>query len=127
MRIDPVAVVFDFLKAQKELTDSVTGDLVGREPGQTTVYIEHAGGHRVVRACMDRADITYQVYARDRQEAAELAYAVREFLLEALPGRQVGDALLLDVTEGVSPRYFPDPTSREHTYQGEATLFLTEA
>ncbi|MFD5697844.1 hypothetical protein [Streptomyces lasiicapitis] len=127
MRIDPVSVVFGFLKAQKELTDSVTGDLVGREPGQATVYIEHAGGFRVVRARMDRADIVYQVYARDRQEAAELAYAVRELLLEALPGRQVGDALVLDVTEGISPRYFPDTTSREHTYQGEVTLFIAEA
>ncbi|GGX08180.1 hypothetical protein [Streptomyces noursei] len=127
MRIDPVAVVFDFLKAQKELTDSVTGDLVGREPGQTTVYIEHAGGFRVVRACMDRADIAYQVYAQDRQEAAELAYTVRELLLEVLPGQQVDDALVLDVTDGISPRYFPDSTSREHTYQGEVTLFITEA
>ncbi|MFI6684972.1 hypothetical protein [Streptomyces sp. NPDC050485] len=127
MRVDPVAVVFDFLKAQKELTDSVTGDLVGREPDQTTIYIEHAGGFRVVRASMDRADITYQVYARDRQEAAELAYAVRELLLETLPGRQVGDALVLDVAEGNSPRYFPDAISREHTYQGEVTLFLVDS
>lgn len=127
MRIDPVSVVFRFLKAQKELTDLVTGDLVGREPSQTTIYIEHAGGFRSIRGCLDRADITYQVYAPDRQEAAELAYAVREFLLEALPGRQVDSSLVLDVTEGISPRYFPDTTSREHTYQGEVTLFITAA
>ncbi|MEV8022499.1 hypothetical protein AB0O76_40645 [Streptomyces sp. NPDC086554] len=127
MRIDPVAVAHHFLKGKKELADAVTGDLAGREPTQTTIYLEHAGGFRVIRGCMDRADVTYQVYAEDRQEAAELAYAVREYLLEDMPGRVVGDALVLDVAEGISPRYFPDSTSREHTYLGEVTIFITEA
>ncbi|MFJ7205616.1 hypothetical protein ACIQWR_19025 [Streptomyces sp. NPDC098789] len=127
MCLDPVSVVFDYLKGLNELTNFVTGDLVGREPGDTTIYLEHAGGHRVVRARMDRADITYQVYAKDRAEAAAVAYRVREQLLEDLPARVVGDALVLDVDEAISPRYFPDATSREHTYQGEVILFLTDA
>lgn len=127
MRIDPVTVVFNFLSARKDLADYVTGDLVGREPDETTIYLEHAGGFRAIRACMDRADITYQVYSKDRSEAAELAYVVREALLEELPGRAVGEALVLDVAEAISPRYFPDTTSREHTYQGEVTVFITAA
>ncbi|MFE3579400.1 hypothetical protein [Streptomyces vinaceus] len=127
MRLDPVSVVFGYLKGLHELTDFVTGDLVGREPGDTTIYLEHAGGFRSIRARMDRADITYQVYAKDRAEAAAVAYRVRECLLEDLPARVVGDALVLDVDEAISPRYFPDSTSREHTYQGEVALFLTEA
>ncbi|AYG79995.1 hypothetical protein DWB77_02115 [Streptomyces hundungensis] len=127
MRIDPVAVVFAFLSARKDLAGHVTGDLVGREPSETTIYLEHAGGHRVVRDRMDRADITYQVYAEDRSVAAELAYRVREALLEELPGRAVGEALVLDAAEAISPRYFPDTTSREHTYQGEVTVFITDS
>ncbi|MFD7017208.1 hypothetical protein [Streptomyces sp. NPDC059928] len=127
MRIDPVAVVFEFLSARGDFGDYVTGDLVGREPDETTIYLEHAGGYRAVRARMDRADITYQVYAVNRSVAAELAYTVREALLEELPGRAVGKALVLDVAEGISPRYVPDSTSREHTYQGEVTLFITDS
>ncbi|MFD9563386.1 hypothetical protein [Streptomyces sp. NPDC059994] len=127
MRLDPVSVVFDYLKGVNELTNLVTGNLVGREPGDTTIYLEHSGGYRAVRSRMDRADITYQVYAEDRAEAAAVAYRVREHLLEKLPALVVGDALVLDVDEAISPRYFPDSTSREHTYQGEVTLFLTDA
>ncbi|MFJ7901894.1 hypothetical protein ACIQ6V_15625 [Streptomyces sp. NPDC096198] len=127
MRIDPVAVVFDFLAARKDMADHVTGDLVGREPNETTIYLEHSGGFRAVRDRMDRADITYQVYAEDRSMAAELASVVREALLEELPGTSVGQALVLDVSEGISPRYFPDTTSREHTYQGEVTVFITDS
>ncbi|MGK5626998.1 hypothetical protein [Streptomyces sp. URMC 123] len=127
MRIDPVSVVFAFLSAREDLAGLMTGDLVGREPDETTVYLEHAGGFRAVRTRMDRADIMYRVYAKDRSTAAELAYVVREALLEELPGRAVGEALVLDVADGISPRYFPDTISREHTYQGEVTLFLTEA
>ncbi|WP_424214785.1 hypothetical protein ACN20G_23455 [Streptomyces sp. BI20] len=124
MRLDPVEVAFDFLN---ELTVPVVGDLVGRSAGEAAVYVEHAGGFRAVRDCMDRADVTYQVYAEERGQAADLAYEVREALLEQLPGRVVGDALVLDVAEGYSPRYYPDPVSREHSYLGEVTLFITEA
>ncbi|GAA4071322.1 hypothetical protein [Streptomyces hundungensis] len=126
MRIDPVSVIHDYLREKPELTRAVTGDLVGREPGETAVYVEHAGGYRAVRERMDRADITYQVYSEHRDEAATLAYLIREHLLEDLPGRVVGDALVLDVTDGISPRYFPDSTSREHSYLGEVSVFITE-
>ncbi|MCC2279520.1 hypothetical protein LKL35_29420 [Streptomyces sp. ET3-23] len=126
MRVDPVSVVHDYLRAKPELAHAVTGDLVGREPGETAIYVEHAGGYRAVRDRMDRADITYQVYSEHRDEAAKLAYLVREQLLEDLPGRLVGDALVLDVSDGISPRYFPDSASREHSYLGEVSVFITE-
>ncbi|UQI44634.1 hypothetical protein M1P56_09880 [Streptomyces sp. HU2014] len=105
----------------------MTGDLVGREPADTTIYVEHSGGHRAVRNRLDRASTTYQVYSRHREDAAALAFRVREHLLEDLPGRQVGEALVLDVAEEQAPLYFPDPTSREHSYLGEVALFITEA
>ncbi|MEV6551750.1 hypothetical protein AB0M57_23970 [Streptomyces sp. NPDC051597] len=126
MRTDPVSVVHDYLRSQPELAHAVTGDMVGREPPETTIYIEHAGGFRVVRDSMDRADITVQVYSQHRDEAAALAYRVRELLLEDLPGRRIGKALVLDVAEGISPQYAPDSTSREHSYLGEVAVFITE-
>ncbi|MGW1867947.1 hypothetical protein ACWCPS_20550 [Streptomyces mauvecolor] len=126
MRLDPVSVVHEYLRGIPELAAAVTGDLVGHEPTDTTIYLEHAGGHRVVRDRMDRADVAFQVYAEHRDVAAELAYAVREHLLEELPGRHVGGALVLDVAEGISPQYAPDSTSREHSYLGEVSLFITE-
>ncbi|MFD7336666.1 hypothetical protein ACFV98_11765 [Streptomyces violascens] len=127
MRVDPVSVVHEYLRGIPELAAAVTGDLVGREPNETAIYIEHAGGYRAVRDSMDRADITFQVYSEHRDEAAELAYLVRELLLEGLPGRRVGGALVLDVSEGISPRYAPDSTSREHSYLGEVSIFVTES
>ncbi|MER7986984.1 hypothetical protein ABTY53_15525 [Streptomyces noursei] len=126
MRIDPVSVVHDYLRSKPKLADAVSGDLVGREPNQTAVYLEHAGGYRAVRDSMDRADVTFQVYSEHRDRAAELAHLVREYLLEDLPGRRVGGALVLDVADGISPRYAPDSTSREHSYLGEISLFITE-
>ncbi|MFF4952848.1 hypothetical protein [Streptomyces chattanoogensis] len=126
MRIDPVSVVHGYLRRKPELADAVTGDLVGREPNQTTIYLEHAGGYRAVRDSMDRADVTFHVYSEHRDQAAELAYLVREYLLEDLPGRQVGGALVLDVADGISPQYAPDSTSREHSYLGEVSLFITK-
>ncbi|MFD8594554.1 hypothetical protein ACFV1L_06095 [Kitasatospora sp. NPDC059646] len=102
------------------------GDLVGREVGDVTVYLNQSGGHRMVRDRMDRADVEYDVYHLDRAKARRLAGTVRELLLEDLPGRDVGGALVLDVTEISSPRYLPDLTSREHVYGGEITLFYVE-
>ncbi|MCZ0974849.1 hypothetical protein O1L55_33410 [Streptomyces albulus] len=126
MRIDPVSIVHDYLREKPEVAHAVTGDLVGREPGETAIYVEHAGGYRSIRDRMDRADIAYQVYSEHRYQAAELAYLVREYLLEGLPGCQVGSALVLDVADGISPQYTPDSTSREHSYLGEVAVFITE-
>ncbi|MFJ2187825.1 hypothetical protein ACIOJE_07635 [Kitasatospora sp. NPDC087861] len=106
---------------------SVTGDMVGRQAGDTTIYLAQSGGHRMVRDRMDRADIEYDVYHQDRAEAARLAHVVRQHLLEQLPGREVAGALVLDVAEISIPRYYPDSTSREHMYGGEISIFYIEA
>ncbi|QLE71109.1 hypothetical protein FGW37_05375 [Streptomyces rectiverticillatus] len=128
MNRDPVAFLVKYLRSLNAYpANAVTGDLVGREPGQTTIYLEHSGGFRMVRYRMDRADIEYDVYHLDREQAARLAHDLRARLLEEAPGTAVDGVLVLDVAEISSPRYYPDTTSREHVYGGEISVFYTDA
>ncbi|MGV9693330.1 hypothetical protein ACWDUX_29970 [Streptomyces sp. NPDC003444] len=128
MRVDPIPVLVDYLKNVPGIPqDAPAGSLVGREAGEVTVYVLHSGGHRAVRGAMDRADIIYDVYHRNRAAAASLAYLTREALLEDLPGRLLDGAQVLDVQEISSPRYEPDAVSREDAYTGEVSVFYTES
>ncbi|WKK23033.1 hypothetical protein QZH56_30490 [Streptomyces olivoreticuli] len=126
MRQDPVGLLVEYLRGAPGIGEYVTGDLVGREPGQVTIYLEHSGGFRRVRDRADRGDIEYSVFHPDRSEAVALAYTLRERLLEHAPGAVVTGAQFLDVAEISSPRYLPDTISREHVYGGEIALFLIE-
>jgi hypothetical protein len=127
MKLDPVDLVWQYLRTLQDIPeDAPTGDLVGREVGDTTIYLNHSGGFRMVRDRMDRADIEYDVYDQDRAQAAGLAYICREHFLEDLPGQVIGNAQILDVAEISSPRYYPDSTSSEHVYGGEITVFFVE-
>ncbi|MFT2017716.1 hypothetical protein ACMA1D_18030 [Streptomyces sp. 796.1] len=127
MRRDPLAFLISYLRSRLKFPPgAVTGDLVGREPGDVTVYLEHSGGFRTVRHRADRAEVEYSVLHPDREKAASLAYEVRALLLEELPGTVVDGALVLDVVDIDSPKYLPDDVSREHCYGGEATVFYIE-
>ncbi|MFH8346784.1 hypothetical protein [Streptomyces sp. NPDC018045] len=127
MTLDPITFLVPYLRGRFPLLKTaVTGDLVGRTPGDTTVYLAHSGGFRAVRSRMDRADIEYEVYHPDRGKAASLAYEIREALLEDLPGLSVSGALVLDVADIDTPKYLPDSTSREHCYGGEVTVSYIE-
>lgn len=126
MRIDPVEVLVTFLRSLPGIPSGVvTGAMTEHATGDTTVYLEHSGGYRMVRDRMDRADIEYSVYAVDRKECVDLALQVREKLLEVLPGQAVGGALVLDVDDIAAPSYYPDDQSREHMYGGEVAVFYT--
>lgn len=128
MRLDPIEFLVTFLDDQPGISpDSVTGDMTEHVSGDTTIYLEPSGGFRVVRDSMDRADIEYNVYSLDRKECMDLALLVREHLLEVLPGKAVGGALVLDVEDIALPSYYPDDSSREHMYGGEVTVFYTES
>jgi hypothetical protein len=128
MKSDPVDLVWTFLRSLPGVpVGAPTGDLVGRSVGDTTIYLHHSGGTRMVRDRMDRADVEFDVYHQDRHQAAALAYLCREALLEALPGSVIGDVQVLDVDEISAPRYFPDTASREHVYGGEVAVFYVDA
>ncbi|GHF38619.1 hypothetical protein GCM10010218_19750 [Streptomyces mashuensis] len=126
MRQDPVGLLVRYLRTVPEFREHVSGDLVGREPGQVTIYFEHSGGFRRVRDRADRSDIEYAVFHPDRGEAAALAFALREHLLERAPGAVVAGVQFLDVAEVSAPRYEPDSVSREHVYSGEIAAFYIQ-
>lgn len=127
MNVDPIPLMVNYLKSCQGLpADAVTGTLNGREAGDTTLYVLHAGGFRLVRERMDRADIYYDAYHQDRASAAGLAYLAREYLLEDLPGKVLNGVQVLDVKEISSPRYVPDQVSLEDVYGGEVSIFYAE-
>ncbi|WP_018564995.1 hypothetical protein [Streptomyces sp. PsTaAH-124] len=97
------------------MTEHVSGD--------TCIYLETSGGYRVVRDSEDCSHVEYDVYHVDRKACVDLALLVREKLLEDLPGKSVGEALVLDVRDIAVPRYYPDDSSREHMYGGEIAVF----
>ena len=128
MRLDPIEFLVSYLRSDPDIPeDSPTGDMTEHATGDTTVYLEHSGGFRVVRDSMDRADVEYSVYSLDRKECVDLALLVREKLLEELPGKTVGGALVLNVEDIALPSYYPDDSSREHMYGGEVAVFYTSA
>jgi hypothetical protein len=129
VRADPVAFLIDYLKTCKNLPpDAVpTGTLIGRNPGDLSIYLYHSGGHRIMRDKMDRADIWYDAYNADRASAAGLAYLTREYLLEDLPGKLIDGVQILDVKEISSPKFVPDNASNEDAYGGEVAIFFTES
>jgi hypothetical protein len=128
MKVDPIPLVVEYLQSCPGIpADAPTGTLIGRESGDTTLYVLHSGGYRVVRDAMDKADIWYDAYHKDRASAAGLAYLTREFLLEDLPGKVINGVQILDVREISSPRYIPDDVSLEDVYGGEVSIFYVEA
>ncbi|MGN7135807.1 hypothetical protein [Streptomyces pseudogriseolus] len=126
MRIDPIEFLVSYLDSHPDIPKgSVLGDLNNHVTGETAIYLVHMGGFRVVRDRMDRVDVEYAAYSLDRKEAVDLAYLVREKLLEELPARSVDGVLVLDVEEIESPKYDPDDSSREHVYCGQVAVFFT--
>lgn len=124
---DPIASVIQFLRGIPDLaTVKVTGDLNSREVGDTTVYVDHNGGFRVLRDCEDRIDIAIEVYDLDREKAAQLAFNVRDYLF-TLRDVTVGGIYFLDAHGDLIPSYEPDSNSREHMYSGEVTLYYVAA
>ncbi|MFG3582564.1 hypothetical protein [Streptomyces sp. NPDC047990] len=128
MTQDPIPLVVSFLRTQAGIpADAVTGTLDDRSVGDTTIYVFHSGGFRMVRDRMDRADILYDVYGKDRESAAALAYQVRARLLEDMRETVVSGHAILDVTETSSPRWNPDQQSDEPAFTGEVAIFYTAA
>ncbi|MVO87421.1 hypothetical protein GPA10_22320 [Streptomyces sp. p1417] len=125
MRADPIPLLVAYLRSIPEIPQSaVTGTLVGRSVGETTVYLMHSGGYRSTRDRADRMYVVYDVYGASPAEAGDLAYTVREYLLEQLPGQSLGGLLVLDVREEDAPKWHPDMQSLEAAYTGEVSVYL---
>lgn len=125
MRADPIPLLVSYLRSIPEIpSGSVTGTLVGRSVGETTIYLVQSGGYRTQRDRLDRLYVLYDVYAGSPAEAGALAFTVREYLLEQLPGQSVNGVLVLDVHEEAAPSWHPDMQSLEPAYSGEVCLYL---
>ncbi|QCX75710.1 hypothetical protein C9F11_10150 [Streptomyces sp. YIM 121038] len=127
MRIDVIQGLVAYLKVVHGIPkDAPKGDMQRHTAGDTTVYLEHSGGLRLVRDRMDRIDVEYSVYAIDRKACIDLAMVVREAFLEDLPYTASAPLMtVLDVEEIAAPSYYPDDESREHMYGGEVAVYLT--
>ncbi|MEU0952794.1 hypothetical protein ABZ353_10690 [Streptomyces niveus] len=127
MSTDPMKAIISFLRGGTVPPGTVvTGDMKAREVGDPTVYVESNGGFRMVRDCMDRIDVVYEVRHLDREAAAGLAFLVRAYLLDEAPNTESLDLFFLDALEIGMPEYDPDSASREHVYCGEVSLFYVE-
>jgi hypothetical protein len=125
MRTDPLPLLVAYLKSCPDIpADAVTGTLNGREAGETTIYLIHSGGYRRKRDRLDRADFIYDVYGQSPSEAGQLAYLVREYLLEDLPSKPLSGYLVLDVRDLSSPHWHPDQQSDEPAFTGEVAVYL---
>ncbi|MFK0175662.1 hypothetical protein ACIQVR_06830 [Streptomyces xanthochromogenes] len=128
MRTDPMRVLHAYLTAIPETAGVlVSASLVDRVKGQPSIILDGTGGYRVVRHRADRADFTINTYHRSMREASDLAYALRERLLEDLPGTVASGGLVLDVTEVHSPFHLADMTSGEYRYVAAIALYLIDA
>lgn len=125
MRSDPIPLLISYLRSIPELpSGAVTGTLVGRNVGETTIYLIQSGGYRSKRDRVDRMYVLYDVYSGSPAEAGALAYTVREYLLEQLPGKSLNGVLVLDVREEDAPSWHPDMQSLEAAYSGEVSVYL---
>ncbi|MFB6654832.1 hypothetical protein ACFCZ4_06615 [Streptomyces microflavus] len=125
MRSDPIPLLVSYLRSIPEIPrGAVTGTLVGRSVGETTIYLMQSGGYRSRRDRVDRMYIVYDVYGQSPAEAGALAYTVREYLLEQLPGQSLKGVLVLDVREEDAPSWHPDQQSLEPAYSGEVSVYL---
>ncbi|MFG3176587.1 hypothetical protein ACGFZC_16185 [[Kitasatospora] papulosa] len=125
MKSDPIPLLVSYLRSIPEIpSGAVTGTLVGRNVGETTIYLMQSGGYRSKRDRVDRMFVVYDVYGDSPAEASALAYTVREYLLEQLPGQSLNGVLVLDVRESDAPSWHPDKESLEPAYTGEVSLYL---
>jgi hypothetical protein len=127
VRIDPASVVVGYLVGLDEFDGVfISADAIGRETGQRAIICDVHGGERTVRDRMDRFDFTVSTYGPTKREAAGLAYAVREYLLEKLPRHVVKAAYVADVQEVDAPSSFPDETSRESRFIHSLSIYVYE-
>ncbi|MEU4579976.1 hypothetical protein [Nonomuraea sp. NPDC023979] len=123
MTIDPVEVALTFLKPRLPGI-AVSGSLVGHATHGRHLVVTLVGGRREVRNRLDRWALDFDAYGPDKRGALQLALTARAALLEELPGRAVGGAVVADVVEDLGPSDISDSVSREHRFVFSHALYL---
>ncbi|MFD9569732.1 hypothetical protein ACFWBI_07795 [Streptomyces sp. NPDC059982] len=128
MATDPVRVLHAYLSTIPESAGLfLSASHIGRKTGEPALIVDGTGGHRVIRHRADRADITIHSYHHSLKAAADLAYSVRERLLEELPGQVAGGGQVLDIAEVHSPFYLADEDTAEFRYVMAIAMYFTES
>lgn len=126
MKVDPLALLVGYLKAQPELAGiKVSVDLVGHITGQRLVHVElMPGGQRIVRDRMDMFNFAINYYGADKRDASALAWDVREILIERLPATRISNYVVSDVEEDSIPYDFPDDFSDEQRFLHLLSIYV---
>lgn len=126
MRINPIPFLIARIRSIPGLTGvQVSSDLMAHTLGERAVVVSlEPGGKRVVRDRMDAFRFTINYYGSSIGEAADLAFIVREYLLEVLPDTAFSGIAVNEVEEDDAPWDFGDPDSRESRFIHRITIYL---
>jgi hypothetical protein len=125
LKVDPIALVINYLKAQPELTGiPVIADLVGHNSGELAVQVDLGGGGRYVRDKADHWVLTINYYGPTKRDTVSLALTVREILLERLPTQRISGVTVADVHEGHAPTDHSDSVIGEQRILHLVSLFI---
>lgn len=126
MRINPIPFLIARIRSIPGLNGvQVSSDLMAHTLGERAIVVSlEPGGRRVVRDRMDAFRFTLNYYGPSVGAAAELAFLVREHLLEVLPGTAFNGIAVNEVEEDDAPWDFGDPDSREQRFLHRITIYL---
>lgn len=128
MNINPIPFLIDRIRTMPALDGvMVSSDLMEHRLGERAVVLALVpGGKRVIRDRMDAFRFILNYYGASKEEASDLAFTVREYLLEDLPDSAHSGVAVNEVEEDDLPWDFDDPESREQRFIHRITIFLYE-
>lgn len=126
MRINPTPFLIARIRSIPGLTGVlVSSDLMAHRVGDLAVVVTmEPGGKRVVRNRMDAFRFSISHYGPSKGSASDLAFLVREFLLEGLAGTAYEEIAVSEVEEDDAPFESPDEESDEQRYIHRITIYL---
>lgn len=125
MDANPIKVLIAWLRAQPEVTMPVSSSRKGFEAGEPLIVVDVGSGFRVIRDVEDRWEMAVHYYGPTKDEAFDLAIAIRIILLERLPASRVGAVVVNDVGERHAPFNDTDPLTGEERYLHGISIYLT--
>lgn len=129
MKVNPIPFMIARLKEAPGMTGvRVSSDMVGHTLNAPAVFVTLApGGKRVVPNRLDAFRITLDYYGPSKKDVSDRAFAVREYLLETLPGKAFGGVAVDEVKEDDLPWDAGDSESKEQRFIHRITVYLYES
>ncbi|GAA2665216.1 hypothetical protein [Nonomuraea recticatena] len=104
----------------------VSADMTAHTVGQRAVVVALEGGFRKVEDRLDAFRFSINSYASSKADASDLAFLIREFVLEKLRNTVHNGIAVSDVEEDSAPRDDSDMESREQRFIHRITIYLYE-